>query len=107
MSEVGTGEWVRIGEAGDVEPGTLKGYDVSGEYIVVANVDGVLYALEDRCSHEDYPLSEGDLEGDELECLLHGATFEVCTGKATGLPAVRPVRSFEIEAREDGVFVRI
>ena len=107
MSDSETASWVRVGEPDEIEPGTLKGYKASGEYIVVANVDGVLYALEDQCSHEDYPLSEGELEGDQLECLLHGATFDVCTGKATALPAVRPVRIFEVESRDDGVFVRI
>lgn len=100
-------DWVRVAETGAIEVGALRGFEVGKERIVVANVDGVLYALEDQCSHAEYPLSDGDLEGTELECMFHGARFDVCTGRATALPAVRPVRTFEIEARAEGVFVQI
>ena len=75
--------------------------------VVLANVDGDIYALEDRCSHQDYPLSAGELEGDELECTFHGARFDVCSGRALQLPAIAPVRSFPVEVRDDDIFVRI
>lgn len=107
MSDEPTDGWVRVTDPGTVGIGSVQGFEIGGEHIVVANVDGVLYALEDQCSHADFPLSEGELEGTHLECTYHGAKFDVCTGKATQLPAIRPVRSFDIESREDGVFVRI
>jgi 3-phenylpropionate/trans-cinnamate dioxygenase ferredoxin component len=75
--------------------------------VVLANVDGDLYALEDRCSHQDFPLSDGELDGRKLTCMHHGATFDACTGRATGLPALRPVRSFPVEVRDGEVFVRV
>ncbi|MEZ4417350.1 MAG: non-heme iron oxygenase ferredoxin subunit [Gemmatimonadota bacterium] len=97
--------WVRVADPGACPAGSLLAVEAEGERIVVANVDGVLYALEDQCSHAEFALSQGELEGSELECTLHGARFDVCTGRATRLPAVRPVRSFEVEEREDGIYV--
>jgi nitrite reductase/ring-hydroxylating ferredoxin subunit len=75
--------------------------------IVLANVDGEVCALEDQCSHEAYPLSDGDLEGSEIVCIYHGARFDACTGKNRALPAVRPVRAFRVETRDDGIYVEI
>jgi 3-phenylpropionate/trans-cinnamate dioxygenase ferredoxin subunit len=75
--------------------------------VVLANVDGDLCALLDQCSHEAYPLSDGDLEGDEIVCIYHGARFDACSGKNRALPAVRPVKSFRVETREGGIYVEI
>ena len=75
--------------------------------MVLANVDGDIYALEDRCSHQDYPLSAGELEDDELECPFHGARFDVRTGRAIQLPAITPVKSFQVEVRDGEVFIRL
>ena len=99
--------WTRVADQDGIPVGTLQGFEIEDERVVIANVDGVLYALEDQCSHADYPLSEGELDGTELECMFHGAKFDVCTGRATQLPAIRPVRTFDVESRDDGVFVHI
>jgi 3-phenylpropionate/trans-cinnamate dioxygenase ferredoxin subunit len=74
--------------------------------VVLANVDGVLYAILDRCSHEDLPLSDGEMEGSNLVCQYHGARFDVATGSPRGLPAVKPVKTFPVEVREDGVYLQ-
>ena len=99
-------DWIRVADVDACGPGSLLRVEVEGEDVVLANVDGDFYALKDQCSHQDYPLSDGELEGTKVECIYHGAKFDVCTGKAVQLPAVRPVKSFETEVREDGVFVR-
>ena len=100
-------EWVRVASLAEVPPGTLRGVRAGSHDIVLANVEGDVYALLDRCSHQDFPLSDGELDGDRLECIYHGATFDVCTGRAMGLPAIRPVRTFPVEIRDDAVFVEV
>ena len=72
----------------------------------VYNVNGALCALEDRCSHDDGPLVEGDWEPDRgvVICPRHGATFEICTGKALTLPAYLPVDTFPVRV-EGGMVV--
>jgi 3-phenylpropionate/trans-cinnamate dioxygenase ferredoxin subunit len=99
-------EWVRVASAGECPPGSLLGVEAHGMRIVLANVEGDLYALQDRCSHQDYPLSDGHLDGDRLECLYHGARFDVRSGRAVQLPAIRPVRVFEVEVRDGDVYLR-
>jgi nitrite reductase/ring-hydroxylating ferredoxin subunit len=100
-------EWVRVAALEDCPPGSLRGGMAGPEPVVIANVDGDIYALEDRCSHQDFPLSDGELNGAELLCVHHGARFDACTGKNRGLPAIRPVRSFPVDVREDGVYVEV
>ena len=99
-------DWVRVASVGECPPGSLLGVEAGGRRIVLANVDGDFYALLDRCTHQDYPLSDGRLEGSRLECIYHGARFDVRTGRAVQLPAIRPVKTFEVEVREGEVYVR-
>lgn len=99
--------WVRVASVGDVPPDQLVAVNTDAGPVVLASVDGSVYALEDRCSHQDYPLSAGDLEDGQLECAFHGARFDVCTGRATQLPAVAPVRTFDVEVRDGGVYLRL
>ena len=98
--------WVRVASEASCPPGSIIAVKVGGERIVVVNVDGDFYALQDRCTHQDYPLSDGELEGTRLECIYHGARFDVCTGRAVQLPAIRPVKTFEVEVRDGDVYVQ-
>lgn len=100
-------KWARVAAADEVPPGELRAVSTDRGPLVLANVDGDIYALEDRCSHQDYPLSAGDLEYDELECPFHGARFDVRNGRAVQLPAVTPVRTFPVEMRDGHVYVRL
>ncbi len=70
----------------------------------VYNIEGELYALEDRCSHDDGPLAEGDWEPDEgvVVCPRHGARFDIRSGRALTLPAFQPVDTFPVRI-EDGL----
>jgi len=98
---------VRVASADEIPPDTLRAVATDVGPVVLVNLDGDIYALEDRCSHQDYPLSAGELEDGELECAFHGARFDVCTGRATQLPAVVPVRTFPVEVQGGEVFIRL
>jgi 3-phenylpropionate/trans-cinnamate dioxygenase ferredoxin subunit len=69
--------------------------------------DGRFYAIEDRCSHEDYALSEGDLDGYTVECPRHGSRFDIRTGDVLNPPAVLPVATFAVELNDDAVVVEV
>lgn len=103
----GGGAWIRVADLGECPPGNLLEVEAGPDGIVLANVDGDLYALANRCSHQDLPLSDGELEGDRLECLYHGAQFDVCTGKAMELPGIKPVETYPVELRGQEIFVQI
>ena len=88
----------------ELPPGEVKIVHAGELAIGVYNANGDLYAIEDRCSHDDGPLAEGDWEPDELVaiCPRHGARFDIRTGRALSLPAYRPVETFEVTV-EDGL----
>jgi len=100
-------EWVRVADTDACPTGGLKGVMADGQAIVLANVEGRLCALEDQCSHEALPLSDGELDGGSVVCAYHGARFDACTGARKSLPAVRPVRSYPVEVRDDGIYVDV
>lgn len=99
-------DWIKVATLEDCPPGSLRPVMVGSDPVVLANVDGEVYAVLDRCSHEDLPLSDGETEGTILVCQHHGARYDLTTGAARGLPAVRPVRTFPVEIREDGIYIQ-
>ena len=75
-----------ISDIQDVSPGKMKHVEVEEKEILLANPDGKVYALCDRCSHMNAPLSKGTLNGKVVTCVMHGARFDVTTGKKVGEP---------------------
>ena len=67
--------------------------------------DGGVHAVEDVCSHEEYPLSEGWIEDHTIECALHGSRFDLLTGEPDSPPALRPVRIFPVRVEGEDVLV--
>ena len=100
-------EWVRVGSLDECPVGQLAAVMAGDQPIVLANVDGRICALDDQCSHEAFPLSDGEIEGGDLVCIYHGARFDACTGARKALPAVLPVRSYPVEVRDGDVYVDI
>ena len=85
------------------EPGQALSVVVGDLPLAIFNIHGELYAIGDICTHEEYPLSEGDMVDEYIvECALHGATFDVRTGDALSLPATGNAGSYPIWV-EDGV----
>ena len=87
-------------------PGTMKWVVVDRERVLIANVEGVFYALRDACGHRQAPLSKGTLEGYVIECPLHFATFDVRTGKLLSGPVAEDVPIYAVEVKDDTVYVK-
>ena len=100
------GEVIEVDVTG-LAPGQMKAIEHGGLSILLCNVDGEIHAVENQCSHAAVPLIEGELEGCELECSLHGAVFDVRDGRALALPAKEPLRTFVVEPRREGGRVAI
>jgi 3-phenylpropionate/trans-cinnamate dioxygenase ferredoxin subunit len=90
-----------------ITPGKMHVFVLDGEKIALANIGGLIYAIEDRCTHDDGPLAEGELRDNVIECPRHGATFDVKTGAVLSMPAVVPVRSFETQVKDGDVYVKV
>lgn len=82
--------------------------DIYGQLVAIIRTEGGdVFAIDDTCSHANVSLSEGDLEGCELECWLHGSRFDVRTGAALNLPATEPVATFPVTIEDGEVFVSV
>ena len=79
-------QFVDVADVNDVPEGKTKHVEVKENEILLANSDGKVYALCDRCSHNNAPLSMGTLNGKVITCPMHGARFDVTTGKKTAEP---------------------
>jgi 3-phenylpropionate/trans-cinnamate dioxygenase ferredoxin component len=94
-----------IAKRTEIPPGTTKRVEVAGVEVLLCNVDGTLYAVEDVCTHDGGPLDQGELDGCRIECPRHGATFDVKTGAALTLPAIEPLPTYTVRVEGDDVYV--
>lgn len=92
--------FVKVAGAAEILPGAARVFEVDGVRIVLCNVEGSFYAIEDVCTHDESPFGNEDLSGAVIECPRHGARFDVRTGEVLRMPAVAPVRTFP--TRVDG-----
>lgn len=100
-------EFHKLAPADEVGPGEVKQYELEGRWVALCNVEGEFYAFEDVCTHQFAHLSEGGLEGTQIKCPLHGAKFDVKTGAAKGLPAVKPVPTHTVKVEDGNVYVAL
>lgn len=101
-------DWTVLCATAEVLPGETHVAWFGDVALVVVNHDGQFYALEDRCTHEDFELSAGpfDPATGQIECVLHGARFDVRSGEALCPPAYEPVRSYPLKVEDGMVYVR-
>ena len=99
--------WTAACKVADVPEGTAVRVELGPQGICVVRAQGEFYAVADNCTHADVPLSEGEVEGTTVECWLHGARFDLRTGKPTGLPAIEPVTVYETTTEGDDVLVNL
>jgi 3-phenylpropionate/trans-cinnamate dioxygenase ferredoxin subunit len=92
--------FVEVARSGELREGTMRRCDVAGRRILLANVAGRLYAVDDTCTHEEASLSTGVLKGELVKCPLHNSRFSVCTGEALEEPAEESLRVYPV--REEG-----
>jgi len=88
-----------------IAPGTTLRVVVGSEAVLLCNVGGKIYAIEDACTHDGGELDQGELEDCRIMCPRHGAYFDVTTGAALTLPAILPVRTFPVRVEGDAIFV--
>jgi 3-phenylpropionate/trans-cinnamate dioxygenase ferredoxin component len=99
-------DWVTAARAGELTPGTWRIVDVDGTRIVVFNIDGEYYAIEDVCTHDGGQLTGGHVEGDQIVCPRHGARFCIRTGEALTAPAYEPTAKFPVQVMDGEIRVR-
>lgn len=97
-------EFIPVAELAEVPPGRSRVVRVSGAAIALFNVDGVVYAMDNRCPHEGGPLGDGELEGATIECPWHQWRFDVRTGACAHDPSVR-AKTYDVRVDHGMIFV--
>jgi 3-phenylpropionate/trans-cinnamate dioxygenase ferredoxin subunit len=98
---------VDIGTLDDFVSGEARQVRVEGRVLVVIRIEHDIYVLDDRCSHEDFSLAEGEVNvaTKEIECERHGSMFRLSDGVPTSFPATRPVARYDVRQSEGRVEV--
>jgi len=106
--------FVEVAQANEVPTGTMKSYSAGGKQILIANIDGKLYAINGVCTHAGGDLSKGKLEGKIVTCPRHGSKFDVTTGKSISGPKVGFLRlktkdetAYEVKVEENRIKINV
>jgi len=98
--------FVPVVRVSELPPGAMRWAALDRERVLIANVEGVFYALQDACGHRQAPLSRGTLAGCVVECPLHFARFDIRTGRLVSGPAAADVPTYEVRVEGDTVYAK-
>jgi 3-phenylpropionate/trans-cinnamate dioxygenase ferredoxin subunit len=103
------GTTISVCPVAELPPGAMRLVEHEGLKIGVFNCDGTILAIEDRCSHDDGPLAEGEFDAAActVECPRHGSLFDLTTGRPRTLPAFKPVQTFAAAVVDDTVTLEV
>ncbi len=97
--------YIKVAELSELEPDEPRRVQVNGSPVVIVRIADEVFAVSDTCTHEDAELVDGFIEDCSIECPRHGALFDLKTGKALTLPAVKPLQTYPV--RVDGTSVLV
>ncbi len=96
-------DYVSVATIDELIPGERMVVEFGRDWVVIFNVGGQFYAVQDMCSHDDYPLADGGLTEFALECSKHGAQFDIRTGAQLCAPAVSPAKTYDVRVEGDNI----
>jgi 3-phenylpropionate/trans-cinnamate dioxygenase ferredoxin subunit len=97
----------RVATTADFPPGSARAIEIAGRSVAMFNVEGKIHAIDNDCTHDGGPLSEGVVSDGCVVCPWHGAEFDLSTGKALTPPAVEDVRSYRVVVSGDDISIEI
>ena len=97
----------KVAKVSDIAEGEVESFFIDGDVIAVCRVEGNFYAFRDECTHQSFPLSDGDLDGECITCRYHGAEFNIRTGEVLCLPAVEPLEIYPVKIDGDNILIQL
>jgi NAD(P)H-dependent nitrite reductase small subunit len=98
--------WQRVAALADLADDAAFAVKLGNRRIALYRLDGKVHALDDVCTHALALLSQGFIEGGAVECPLHGARFDIATGRCLSPPATIDLRTYEVQVDDGEVYVR-
>jgi len=101
--------WKHVAPAASIAPGDYAMAELDAGFVAVFNVAGEFFAIDDVCTHDGGPLSDGpvDAASRTIACPRHGAKFDLATGAAVTMPATKPTVAHDVKIEGAHVLVRI
>ncbi len=99
------GEYLAVADAQELKPGQMKRIEVAGRKLLLCRTDNAWYCVDEMCSHEEYSLYFGCIEGGTLRCSLHGSRFDLASGRALDEPAEQPLRTYPLRLASGRIWV--
>ena len=99
--------FVNVASISELKPDEMMAVNANGKAILLANLDNKYYAIGNICTHMGCPLSKGTLKGENVECVCHGSTFDLKTGKVTRGPADKPELKYELKVENGKILISI
>jgi nitrite reductase/ring-hydroxylating ferredoxin subunit len=96
-----------VAKAADLADGEMKQVELAGKKIALFNLKGSFYAIDDLCTHAFAFLTDGYVEGEEVECPLHAGRFDIRTGKATAPPCTEDVKVYQVKVEGGALLVGV
>ena len=94
-----------IAEEGELSPGQMKKIQAGGKHLLLCNAEGDYYVVDEMCSHEDYLLHLGCIQGKKIKCSLHGSYFDLESGEALVDPADEPIGTYPVKVETGRIWV--
>jgi glycine betaine catabolism B len=99
-------EFIKVADASEIPKGSMKAVKLGENEVMIANVDGTFYALNNKCTHMGGPLARGKLEGFVVQCPWHGSKFDFRTGAVVGPPASIAEVTFQVKVEGGGILIK-
>jgi 3-phenylpropionate/trans-cinnamate dioxygenase ferredoxin subunit len=99
-------DFQKVATLDEIPNGGRKSVVFDDRAVLLLRIGGDVYAVEDVCSHDGQPLTDGPMEGTAIECPRHGARFDVRTGRPLCMPAVEPIATFEVKLQGNDICLR-
>ena len=96
-------KWITVASKADIAENASKAVEVGDVSVLLVNKGGEIFALYNVCTHMDYALDEGEIDGETVTCPLHGAKFAIETGEVRAMPAARGLKTFAVNQEGDAV----
>jgi len=97
--------FIKVAQVSELKTGGMMAVTIGDDQVLLANIEGNFHDIDDVCSHAYACLSDGDIDGEEVACPLHGVSFNAITGAPMNPPAEEPLRVFQIKIEGDDIFV--
>ena len=97
--------FIKVAQVSELKTGEMMAVTIGDDQVLLTNIEGNFHAIDDVCSHAYACLSDGDIDGEEVECPLHGGSFNAWTGQPRNPSTTKPVRQFQVIVEGDDIFV--